>query len=77
MKEIQDIDEKNFDFKDFVIRMSEEFGHDQEFLVQLFDIVGTTSMREQLNRNAERFYPGKSDKGPHNLLSQIVLSRRS
>ena len=29
LKEFQDIDEKNFDFKDFIVKMNEEFGSDQ------------------------------------------------
>jgi hypothetical protein len=33
LKEVQDIDEKSFDFKEFIIKMTEEFGNDQEFLV--------------------------------------------
>jgi hypothetical protein len=28
LKEVQDIDEKSFDFKEFIIKMTEEFGND-------------------------------------------------
>lgn len=33
LKECQEIDERNFDFKEFIVAMTDELGSDQEFLV--------------------------------------------
>jgi hypothetical protein len=35
LKEFMDVDEKTFDFKEFVAAMTQELGNDQEFLVRL------------------------------------------
>jgi hypothetical protein len=38
LKEVQEVDEKTFSFKDYIVKASEEFGNDAEFLVLFFSM---------------------------------------